>query len=61
MFTDPSLWDTVVMGLAELLGTAILVFIGCLGCGQILLSNTTPPHLQIALTFGFALACVAQV
>lgn len=46
-------------GLAELIGTAILVFLGCMGCVGSL--GVVPPHLQITLTFGFAVMVVIQV
>lgn len=56
---DTTLWDTFLAALGELIGTAILVFLGCTGCigtmGQV------PPPLQIALTFGFAVMVAIQV
>ncbi|XP_011151291.1 aquaporin AQPcic isoform X4 [Harpegnathos saltator] len=45
-------------GLAELIGTALLVFLGCMGCVGSL--GVTPPHLQIALTFGLVVMVVIQ-
>ncbi|XP_031829607.1 aquaporin-like isoform X2 [Nomia melanderi] len=50
--------NTLLTGLAELVGTAILVFIGCMGCVASL--GVTPSHLQIALTFGLAVMLVIQ-
>lgn len=50
---------TLIAGLAELIGTGILVFLGCMGCVAGL--GVVPFHLQIALTFGFAVAVVIQV
>jgi len=49
---------TLIAGLAELIGTGILVFLGCMGCVAGL--GVVPFHLQIALTFGFAVAVVIQ-
>lgn len=49
----------LLCGLAELIGTAILVFLGCMGCVASL--GVVPPHLQITLTFGLAVMVVIQV
>lgn len=49
----------LIVGLAELIGTAILVFLGCMGCIAGL--GVVPPHLQITLTFGLAVMVVIQV
>lgn len=50
---------TLIAGLAELIGTGILVFLGCMGCVAGL--GVVPPHLQITLTFGLAVMVVIQV
>ncbi|XP_070525282.1 aquaporin-like isoform X1 [Cardiocondyla obscurior] len=55
---EGTLKTTLVAGLAELFGTAILVFLGCMGC--IAGAGTAPPHLQITLTFGLAVMVVIQ-
>lgn len=49
---------TLVAGLAELVGTGMLVFLGCMGCIAGL--GVVPPHLQITLTFGLAVMVVIQ-
>lgn len=49
----------LIAGLAELIGTGILVFLGCMGCIAGL--GVAPPHLQITLTFGLAIMIVIQV
>lgn len=51
--------STLVAGAAELIGTSILVFVGCMGCVASL--GVVPPHLQITLTFGLAVMVVIQV
>lgn len=51
--------STLIAGLAELIGTGILVFLGCMGCIAGL--GVAPVHLQITLTFGFAVMVVIQV
>ncbi|XP_011696207.1 PREDICTED: aquaporin AQPcic-like isoform X2 [Wasmannia auropunctata] len=48
----------LITGLAEMLGTAMLVFMGCMGCIAGL--GVAPFHLQIAITFGFAVMVVIQ-
>lgn len=51
--------NTLITGLAELIGTAILVLMGCMGCIGSL--GVVPFHLQITLTFGLAIMVVIQV
>lgn len=50
--------NTLIAGLAELIGTGILVFLGCMGCIAGL--GVVPPHLQITLTFGLAVMVMIQ-
>ncbi|XP_011345380.1 aquaporin AQPcic isoform X1 [Ooceraea biroi] len=50
--------NTLITGLAELIGTSMLVFVGCMGCVGTL--GVVPPHLQITLTFGLAIMVVIQ-
>lgn len=48
----------VAMFLAELLGTALLIFLGCMGC---LSWNDQPPNpLQSAITFGMTVMLIIQ-
>ncbi|KAI4501300.1 hypothetical protein M0802_003673 [Mischocyttarus mexicanus] len=49
---------TIVTGLAEMLGTSILVFLGCTGCIGSL--GVVPSHLQITLNFGLSVMIVIQ-
>ncbi|XP_015185495.1 PREDICTED: aquaporin AQPcic-like isoform X1 [Polistes dominula] len=48
----------VITGLAEMLGTSILVFLGCMGCVGSL--GVIPSHLQITLNFGLSVMIVIQ-
>lgn len=51
-------FDQIAMFLAELLGTAMLIFLGCAGC---LPWNGQPPNpLQSALTFGMVVMLIIQ-
>lgn len=51
--------ETFITGLSELLGTGILVFLGCMGCvGG--LTPISPSHLQITLNFGLSVMMVIQ-
>lgn len=50
--------STLLAGLAELIGTSILVLVGCMGCVASL--GVVPSHLQITLTFGLAVMVVIQ-
>lgn len=59
MTEDATGWDTLTIGLAEVIGTAMFVFIGCTGCIGTL--TTIPSVLQIALTFGLAVMIAIQV
>lgn len=53
-----TLWDKLLVVLAELIGTALLVFLGCTACVGSL--GTTPTPLQIGLAFGFAVMIAVQ-
>ncbi|XP_076397764.1 aquaporin AQPcic isoform X2 [Megachile rotundata] len=55
---DATGWEALLFGLGEIIGTALLVFIGCTGCIASL--NVTPTVLQISLTFGFAVMVAIQ-
>lgn len=50
---DGSLFESFMMFTAELIGTAILIFVGCIGCVGAL--SSAPLHMQVALTFGLAI------
>lgn len=58
MKEDATGWETLLFGLGEMIGTAILVFIGCTGCIASL--KVSPTVLQISLTFGFAVMIAIQ-
>ncbi|XP_011864690.1 PREDICTED: aquaporin-like isoform X1 [Vollenhovia emeryi] len=55
---EGSVKTTLIAGLAEMIGTAMLVFMGCMGCIAGL--GVVPPHLQITLAFGLAVMVVIQ-
>lgn len=59
MHGEGALKNTVLTALAEMIGTSMLVFLGCMGCIGSL--GVIPSHLQIALTFGLAVMIVIQV
>lgn len=49
----------LIMGLAELVGTALLLFLGCMGCIH---TDIMPiPHHIPALSFGFTVMLIIQV
>lgn len=56
---ESTMKSTLLTGLAEMIGTFILVFVGCMGCVSGL--GVVPFHLQITLTFGLAVMVVIQV
>ncbi|CAH0558342.1 unnamed protein product [Brassicogethes aeneus] len=62
---DMTTVDRVVLFLGEVGGTAILVFLGCMGCiawGTDSAGNPVgPPHEQISWTFGLAVMVAVQV
>lgn len=58
MKEEATIWDTVLVGLAEVIGTAILVFIGCMGCVGSM--GVTPPLMQVSMTFGLAVMIAIQ-
>lgn len=53
--------DRIVLCVAEIFGTAILVFLGCMGCVVDITSGRSIPHEQISLTFGLAVMVAVQV
>lgn len=52
--------DRIILCASELGGTAILVFLGCMGCVTSL-SGGSIPHEQISFTFGLAIMVSIQV
>ncbi|XP_033211369.1 aquaporin AQPAe.a-like [Belonocnema kinseyi] len=59
-----SIWradrGTITMCIAEILGTAILMFLGCMG-GIGTLSATPPPPMQSGLTFGMTVNLIIMM
>lgn len=54
--------DLLLTSFAELLGTGVLVFLGCMGCsGGLTKDMQAPPHLQVTINFGVAVLIVIQV
>ncbi|XP_011310561.1 aquaporin AQPAe.a [Fopius arisanus] len=56
---ESSVWDTLKCGLAEFIGTGLLVFLGCMGCVGSLGGNPPEP-LQISFVFGLAVMLIIQ-
>ncbi|KAL1490647.1 hypothetical protein ABEB36_013307 [Hypothenemus hampei] len=52
--------DRVVLCAGEVVGTAILVFLGCMGCVKEIAGGFIP-HEQISFTFGLAVMIAVQV
>lgn len=50
--------DTVALFLGELLGTALLLFLGCMGC---LSWGKEPNNLQVTLSFGMIVMIIIQI
>ncbi|CAL7942442.1 unnamed protein product [Xylocopa violacea] len=55
---DGALKNTVLTALAEVIGTSMLVFMGCMGCVGSL--GVVPSHFQVAITFGLVVMIVIQ-
>lgn len=51
-------FDNVCMVLAELLGTGILVFFGCMGCVPM---NGIPLAMTTVINFGFTVMMIIQI
>lgn len=51
--------DKISVFLAELIGTGILIFLGCIGC--ISWNGGPLNHLQVVLNFGFAIMLIIQI
>ncbi|CAK9827018.1 unnamed protein product [Anthophora retusa] len=58
MKEDATGWETLTLTLAEVIGTAILVFIGC--TGSIGSLGYDPSVLQVSITFGLAVMVAIQ-
>jgi len=56
---DGGVKNMFLTGLGELIGTFIVVFVGCMGCIGSL--GVLPKHLQITLNFGLAVMVAIQV
>lgn len=54
-----SAWELTKSGLAELIGTAMLVFLGCMGCVGSL--GNQPALLQVSFVFGLTVMLIIQV
>lgn len=50
--------DVVALFLGELLGTALLLFLGCMGC---ISWGKEPNNLQVVLTFGMVVMIIIQI
>lgn len=48
------------MFVSEIIGTAVLIFIGCMGCIGTM-GPTPPPPMQTALTFGLTVNTIIMV
>ncbi|XP_076269469.1 aquaporin AQPAe.a-like isoform X2 [Rhynchophorus ferrugineus] len=53
--------DRMVLFAGEVGGTAVLVFLGCMGCVTGIASGGIIPHEQISFTFGLAVMVAVQV
>lgn len=51
--------DVLAMFLGELLGTGLLIFLGCMGC--ISWNGQPPSSLQSSLTFGMVVMLIIQM
>lgn len=50
--------DVIAIFLGELLGTALLLFLGCMGC---ISWGKEPNNLQIVLSFGMVVMIIIQI
>ncbi|XP_035737458.1 aquaporin-like isoform X1 [Vespa mandarinia] len=55
---EKSIYETIMVLLGEIIGTAILVFIGCLSCVGSM--GIVPPLYQISMSFGIAVTIAIQ-
>lgn len=58
--TANNVWWLISVGMAELVGTGMLVFMGCTG-GVVFNPEHPPSHLQQCLCFGITVAIIIQV
>jgi aquaporin related protein len=60
LFGPHSRAQVLRMALAELVGTGMLIFLGCMGT-VVGMSHSPHPHLLVALAFGLAVMICIQV
>jgi aquaporin related protein len=60
LFGPHSRAQVLQMALAELIGTGMLIFLGCMGT-VVGMSHSPHPHLLVALAFGLAVMICIQV
>lgn len=53
--------DRIILCASEAGGTAILLFLGCMGCVNTLSAGGVVPHEQLSFTFGLAVMVAIQV
>ena len=58
MHGEGALKTTLLTAAAEMIGTSMLVLLGCMGCISTL--GVVPSHFQISITFGLAVMVVIQ-
>ena len=53
--------DIIAILMAEVLGTGLLMFLGCMGCVDGLFVEHSPTPFETSMTFGFTVMIVIQV
>lgn len=56
-----SVVEMLTLGIAECIGTAMLVFFGCMGCVDLGIPGLKPNHLTICLGFGLTVMLIVNI
>lgn len=57
----PKILQLLTVGLSETIGTAMLIFLGCMGCVDLTDGKSPPSHLNIVLGFGLIVMLIVNI
>lgn len=58
---DPKILQLLTVGISETIATAMLIFLGCMGCADLSGGASPPSHLSIILGFGLVVMLIVNI
>lgn len=58
---NPKILQLLTVGLSETIATAMLLFLGCMGCVDLSGGTSPPSHLNIILGFGLVVMLIVNI